>query len=356
MESIRLRVRAVLEQHLDVVLVTLLVCAAVGGWITYGAYAVTETHTEQRTVEQWSVEGSFTHRSTVRESANTTVFEPGETVSNRTTYFQRIMPVLRGQFVLETRGTDAPVDVHVRQQLVVRSVEPRSDEKKPLVYWQQTRPLGEKTVTLSSTRRAAVPYRVNVSDRMRMARNVSSRLGSPGRVEMRIRAIVTATPQDAPARRRTTTFALPIEMDSTIYLPQPKPRTETFTRTETVTVPTKPGPLGAFGGPALVVAALVGAVGLSGARLRGLISLSETEREWLRYRDNRVDFDDWITTIRLPDDRKTGSVAEANTLTDLVEFAIDTDNGVIHDPDDGAYYVVHDGTVYTYRPPPERDR
>ncbi len=90
--------------------------------------------------------------------------------------------------------------------------------------------------------------------------------------------------------------------------------------------------------------------GLVAVRSRGRLALSSTEQELLAYEDEREDFDEWISTIKLPDEAFDLPRAEAASLGALVDFAIDTDNSVIEDPDDGAYYVVHDGYLYTYQP------
>jgi hypothetical protein len=76
----------------------------------------------------------------------------------------------------------------------------------------------------------------------------------------------------------------------------------------------------------------------------------------LAYEDEREDFDEWISTIRLPDEVFDLPRAEAASLSALVDFAIDTDNSVIEDPDDSAYYVIHDGYLYTYQPPALRGK
>jgi hypothetical protein len=43
--------------------------------------------------------------------------------------------------------------------------------------------------------------------------------------------------------------------------------------------------------------------------------------------------------------------AEASSLKDLVDFAIDNDTGVVEDPETGVYYAVTGDLLYTYRPP-----
>jgi predicted flap endonuclease-1-like 5' DNA nuclease len=155
---------------------------------------------------------------------------------------------------------------------------------------------------------------------------------------------------------RTLEYALPLAVEGSVYRVGSVAQVEPVTRTERVTVASEPGPLGAIGGPVLLGLALLGLAGLVYARSEDRLALTEAEREWLAYRDDRSDFDDWISTIRLPEDARSLPVAEADTLADLVDFAIDTDNAVLEQPGGGAYHVVHDGYRYTFEAPPDPTR
>jgi predicted flap endonuclease-1-like 5' DNA nuclease len=341
-----LRARTVLDRRFGVVLAALLVLAAVGGWVSYGAHVDPGTHTEPRTTDEWRVEGEFTHRAAVTAAAEGTPFEPGTVVRDRQLYFERVMPVLAGEFRLSyPRGSD-PITVDVRQELVVRSagVDSRT------VYWQETRPLGTNEATLSPGDQVAVPFEFNVSRTNERASAVDDRLGAPGTLQTRVRANVTLTRGET---TRTESFLLPVVAEGGVYRPQAEPRAETFSRTETITVRNEIGPLRTYGGPLALLVGLLGAGALALARRRGAITLSDAERAWLDYRDDRVDFDEWITTIRLPEEAASLPAAEAATLADLVDFAIDTDNAVLESPDGDAYHVVHDGYRYTFEAPPE---
>jgi hypothetical protein len=347
-----LRARAFLGRWFEVVVVVSLVVAAVGGWLTFGAYAAPGTHEERRTVDEWTVEGSFTHEATVTDAANDTVFEPGTVVRNRSVYFQRVMPVLEGQFALAVRDAGAPVDVRIRRQLVVRSVETAASDEDPVVYWRENRTLGATETTVRSGGRTTVPFSVDVSRTVAEARNVSERLGSPGHIQTRVAVTVAATPQTTDAETRRLTFSLPIDASRSLYRVEAASTSETFSSTEVVTVANDPSPLKTVGGPAALGVGLLGAFALVAARLRDTIGVSEAERAWLAYRDDRADFDEWITTVRLPDDAASRPVARADTLADLVDVAIDTDNPVLQSPDGGVYYVLHDGYRYTFDAPP----
>jgi hypothetical protein len=347
----RLRVRAVLGRWFAAVVVVALVAAAFGVVLTYGAHAAPGTHEEQRTVDEWSVRGSFTHGATVTDAANGTVFESGTVVRNRTVYFQRVMPVLEGEFAFAVRDAGAPVDVRIRRQLVVRSVEPEGREETPRVYWQENRTLGRTETTVESGERTTVPFSVDVAQTVREARNVSERLGSPGQIQTHVAVTVTATRQRSGAETHGRTYTLPIDPTASTYRVEAEPDSETFTQTETVTVANDPGPLKSVGGPLLLLAGLLGTAVLAVSQHRGLVGLADRERRWLAYRDDRADFEEWITTVRLPEEAKTLPVAEAETLADLVDLAIDTDSAVVESPDGRTYSVLHGGYRYAFEAP-----
>jgi len=354
-----LGLRSALNAWYGVVIVALLATAVVGGVLVHGAYVDPGTHQEQRVVDEWSANGSFTHQSVVRNVSFEAPFEPGTTVRNRAVYFQRVMPVLTGEFVFTTRGADTPVDLTVDRRLVVESVEETAvgSEEESTVYWRETRNLGIDRTVHQPDGTTTVPFSVNVMRTFEEANNVSKQLDSPGQVRSEILVTVVATRQTADAQTRRVTFSLPITSDSGIYRVDGSPTTEPFPETTTVTVENEPSALGRVGGPLLIAVGLLGALGLAFARYRGAVSLSEDEREWFAYRGDRADFDEWISTVRLPAEARDLPVAKAETLADLVDVAIDTDSAVLESPDGDAYHVVHDGYRYTFEAPtkPSRD-
>lgn len=350
MDKSVLRIRALLERWFTVAAVALIVLAGIGGWATYNAYAAPGTYEEQRTVDQWSVEGTFSHQATVTEAARGTVFTPGSVVTNRSVYFQRVMPVLSGQFELSYVGSE-PLDVQIQRQLVIQSTEPTRGDEQATVYWQQRQQLGTTEATVQPDQQTTVPFEINVSRTIQEAYNVSDRLESPGQIQTRLEVSIVAAPQGENTEEQRLTFALPIEAQSTIYQVDSGPRTETFSETEMVQVQDESKPLYSFGGPVVLLLGAIGGVGLWSMRSRESLALSENEREWLAYRDDRTDFDDWITTITPPDEVASYPTAEAATLADLVDFAIDTNNAVLTPPGEATYYVIHQGTKYQFRPP-----
>lgn len=345
------RVRAAVDRWFGAAIVASLLVAAVGGVVAYGAYVDPGTHQEQRVVDEWGVNASFTHGAVVTEAANGTPFQPGETVRDREVYFRGVMPVLAGEFAFATRGTTEPVNLTIDRQLVVRDVERAVGDGEPTVYWQETRRLGTNRTTHRPDSRTTVPFRVNVSRTVAEAENASDRLDSPGQVRAELLVTVQATRRTDDAEPRRLLYSLTIDPDAGIYRVAADPGAETFAETETVAVRNEPGAAQRVGGPLALAAGLLGVVGLGLARWRGVLALTGAEREWVAYRDDRTDFDEWITTVRLPEEARDLPVARAETLADLVDLAIDTDSAVMETPGGDAYHVIHDGYRYTFEAP-----
>ena len=342
-----LRARAVLDRWFPVVVAVFVVLAGVGAWAAYGAYVAPGTTVEERTVDEWRVTGGFDHRATVTPPANGTAFEPGTTVENRSVYFTAVMPELEGSFTLGYGG-EGPAAVRLDERVRVRSAEGTGDEE-PTVYWKQSRALESGNATLQPGGRLRVPFSLNVTQAVVDAEAVNGRLGSPGQVQVDIVVDVVVDRQNGPAQNLS--FVLPIRPEGSLYRVESGAREETFSRTERVTLREEPGAAGTVGGPVLAAAGVVGLAGLVVARRRGLVALSADERAWLDYRDDREDFDEWVTTVRLPDEARDLPVAEAGSLADLVDFAIDTDNAVMETPGERTFHVVHDGYRYTFTAP-----
>jgi hypothetical protein len=152
---------------------------------------------------------------------------------------------------------------------------------------------------------------------------------------------------------RTIEYGLPLTVDGSVYRVDSPSDVQPITRTERRTVPRGVDPVGAVGGPALLGVSLAGLGALAYARREDRIALSDAERAWLDYRDDRADYDQWISSVRLPEEARSLPVGHTDSLVDLVDLAIDSDSAVFESPDDGAYHVLHDGYRYTFEPPPE---
>lgn len=352
-----LRLRALLDRQFAVVVATLILLALVGGWMTYATHATPNTTTEERSVSSWQTAGSFNHFATVTE--NNSVYPVGTTLTNRSIYLQKIAPWFNGTYAF-TYGASERGNLNgtVSLQFVLQGVEENRDSTT--VVWQTTKPLGTTSIdSFKPGETVRVPFSVNMNRTMNRTEIIDEQLGNPpSQPKVAIRATVDI--QGTVNGQRVDKVAehtLPVALNQGTYRPAHSGRiTDQYETTQTVPVQQTYGPLRAVGGPALLFGPLVALVGLVVARSKGRLGLSPAEQELLAYEDEREEFDEWISTIQLPDEAFALPRAEAASLGALVDFAIDTDNSVIEDPDDGAYYVVHDGYLYTYQEPALRGK
>jgi hypothetical protein len=280
------------------------------------------------------------------------VFTPGQVTGNRTVYYRSIMPILDVTFRYGYAAASGEVNVTTRPRLVVRSVGQRNGME--VEYWRQTRSLGRVQSTLSPGERLEVPFGVNVTGASATADRIHRRLGDPGETKVSVNVTVTATGTvDGEQVDRTLQYSLPVAIQRGVYEVESGGDARSFTRTERVTVERTPGAVETVGGPLLVAGAVLALLGVAYARREDRIAIGPDERAWLDYRDDRTDFDEWISTVRLPEEAESLPAGRANSLADLVDLAIDTDNAVLESPDEEVYSVVYDGYRYTFEAPPE---
>lgn len=350
-----LRLRALLDEQFAVVVVALLVLTLAGGWIAYTTHAAPNGTTEERPDSSWQTAGWFNHSATVTE--DNSVYPAGTTLTDRSMYFTKIAPRLNGTYTFTYEASErGDLNGTVSLQFVLRSVE--ENRESTTVVWQTSESLGTtSSESLQPGETIRVPFSVNVTETMNRTEMIEKQLDNPpGQTEVLVRATVdlqgTVNGQQVD---EVAEHPLPVAIEGGTYRPARQGRmTDRHKATRMVTVQQTYGPLRTIGSPLLLLGSLGGLGGLLVARRRGRIELSPAERDVLAYEDEREDFDEWISTIRLPDDAFELPRAEAASLGALVDFAIDTDNSVVEDPDDGAYHVVHNGYLYTYRSPTYR--
>ncbi|ACM56083.1 DUF5305 domain-containing protein [Halorubrum lacusprofundi] len=346
----RLRLRAVLNAQFTVILAVCLVAAAVGGGLAYTTHVDPGTETELRTVSSLTVESEYVHSAEVTEPNS--VFDTGTVLDGRNTYFTRVAPVLDVD-VETSYAADAASDIDISFESVLVTQNVGSDDGT--VYWDERETLTTETVSgVEPGETATASFALNSSEVDATASEIESDLGaSPGETET---FVTTAVTVEGTINGESTSYARTIEMTldhggDTYTVSEPGLQSDTTEQTEPVTVEQSYGPLRSTGGPVLFLAGLAGASGLAYARREVDLALTPAEREYLSYRDDRSEFAEWITAIRLPESVHNRPEAEASSLRDLVDFAIDNDTGVVEDPGTGAYHAVTDEFVYTYAPP-----
>jgi hypothetical protein len=347
----RLRVRAVLETQFTVVVVGLLLLALLGGWMTYTAYAASEPVTEEQSTTMWEQTGAFEHSATVQEE--NPVFPVGTTLESRQVYFSRLSPELSGTFRTSYDVRDSgELTQTVSLVLIIRSVEDGQQENEQTVHWETTDTLANSTIdSVEPGESVSVQFAQNMSAVDTRVRRIRDEIGaSPGKTEVLVRAtVISQGTVNGNEVTDTNTYSLPVTFGGNTYrVDNPEPTTEQYETTQIETVDQTAGGIQNTGGPLLLIVSLGFLVGVVTVTNRE--HLSDTERALLAYEDDRDTFDEWISTIQLPEEAFDLPRAHATSLESLVDFAIDTDNSVIEDPDDAAYYVRHDGYLYTYRP------
>jgi hypothetical protein len=149
------------------------------------------------------------------------------------------------------------------------------------------------------------------------------------------------------------THRLPISVGGGTYSVGPEEAgTEPVTTTRTVTTPREYGPFWSFGGPLLLLLGVGGLAALVVGRRRDAFGLSAAERDLLAFREERAEFDEWVVRARLSTDEFGDRArADAESLEDVVDFAIDAGTGVVEDPDSGLFYAIAEELAVVYEPP-----
>jgi len=344
-----LRLRALLDSQWNVLVIISLVLALAGGWVTYGAYADPGTTTEERTVSSWSVTGDYNHSAPVTEE--NPVAPVGTTLSNRSIYLTEISPVVNGSFTFQYEASEGGnLNLTIEERAVVQSV--AGQQGDTTVVWRQSRSLANRTANaVGPGSTVSVPFSINATEERSRTARIADALGNPpGDTQF---AIITTVrfrgTVNNQAVDRTEQYVLPITFERGAYRLNATAATRQFETTESTVVEQQPSTLRALGGPMVLVLALGSACCLGIVSRYGRLTVSDPEREHLRFADDRDELAEWINGMTLPDDIYDRQQIRADSLAELVDFAIDTNNSVI---EDSGYYVLHDGMLYTYEPPP----
>lgn len=325
-----------------------------GGWITYTAHIAPETTTTEQPTGSWETTGQFSHSATVTRA--NPVFPVDRTLRDRPVYFTSLSPQLDGAYTFTYDASESGnLSRVVSLSLILRGVEQQQQGEGKTVLWQTSRPLNRVAAgTAAPGERVRVPFSIDMNEVAGFRDQIRDQLGeTPGQTEAVVRASVDLQGTvNGDTIDRSKEYTLPVELRRNTYeVGSSDPTTEQYDTMQTMTVEQSYGAVRRIGGPAVFSAALVAFIGLVVARNQERLELSQNERRQLRYEDERADFDEWIAPIQLPEKVFDRPRAEATSLGALVDFAIDTDNCVIEDPNGDSYYVVHDECLYTYQPP-----
>jgi hypothetical protein len=349
--------RRAAADNLRVVVVAVVLVAALGGYLTYAAHVDPGSTMETRETARWESSGAFDHRATVVN--DTDVYETGTVLENRSVYYTRLTPRLNGSFTYGYTASDGgSLATNTTVSLVMRSVSTDRDGNRT-VYWSVEERLNQRRAeSLTPGDRARTPFSTNVTAAIERAQRIDERLGgTPGDVGVALVARTTVTgTRNGQQVDATRTYRLPIVAEGGTYrVEDPGSVTESGGQTERVRVAVDRGPLWTVGGPLLGVLAVAALAGLVVGKRRGTLSVSTGERAWLAYRSERDEFDEWITTGRVPETAVGSTVVDVDSLEGLVDVAIDTNNRVIEDERRNACLVLTENCWYRYERPTEPD-
>ncbi|WP_335999681.1 DUF5305 domain-containing protein [Halorientalis halophila] len=350
------RLRSVLDRRFVLFVLLLLALTLAGGWLSYQAYGTTETAVEQRPGPTATFVGEFDHGADV--AVDGPVFAEGERLANRSTYFTRTTPVLDGRFRYTYSATgDGNLSVTATVDTVFRSVDDSGGDTGE--YWRVRREVNRTSAVLAPTEELDVRFSGNVTELIDEIRRYDESVGrTPGSLEIAFVTTVTAegTVNGEPTAR-SQTYRLGVDPDGSVYrVADPGPVTnETSGPPREVRVEVSPGPLERFGGPAAAVLGLLGLLSLGHLRYRGRLALDDRERATLTFERDRSEYDEWITTGRLPRETREKPTVEVDSLEGLVDVAIDSDRRVIEHESRREFVTVVDDVVYRFAPPRDPD-
>lgn len=350
-----LRVRRVVSDWFPVVVAGLVLLTLLAGLGTYSAYASTEYETEEVVVSSLNESTDFEHSAVVRNDS--TIWTDGETVRDRPVYYMRLMPVLDVDYAYsygltgrEAGGEEGNMTVRTAAQVVVRAV---NEEGETL--WRDARPLASETSrSLAPGESHNISLSVNATRVAGRISQVESDLGArSGNVQVIIRTRTSVNGTVAgQSLSREHTSELPLVVRPPTYRVdgQQTVATGTTLQTDTLREPVVAPLLTRVGAPLGLAAGLVAFGALAYASRRDLVELSEAERERCLVAERRQEFDDWITQGELPGIDQYQTVVQVNSLSGLVDLAIDTNNRVIEDDD--AFYVLRgrEDVAYVFAP------
>ena len=349
----RLRLRALLDSWFPVLVVVVVAIGALGGWATVTAHATPGTVETTQEETAWSVDGSFEHSAEVtRENP---VFPTGTTLTDRSTYFVGVSPELDGTFTARYDSSGSGQgEITMESRLVHRATEEET------VFWTSSTDLTSTDgVVLGPGETETLEFSVNASRANDQRENITAALGgSPGELETYVAVDVSASSTGTTGSSSLSyTATLPVTLSGGTYsVGSPTSTSEQVTYTTTETVPREYGPLMRLGGPLVLLVGLIGLAGLGIVRVRDeQLALTPEEREFLEYRQQRNEFDEWVVRAELPESMFSRETTKADSFEDIVDFAIDSDVAVIEEPSRGQFYAVTPDLLVTYRPPEPLD-
>lgn len=308
-----------------------LVLVAVGILFILGAaytstHPTTQTFTEEQNQQTISVQTTTASQVT----GNTTLYERGEWISNKSTYFLTISPNLT---LLINVSVPANQEVNVMTNLHMEISGVRQEEP----FYEKSQSLLNTTHSVRDGTVHASPV-IHIAELNERLAQIQTETQGVGEYNVRfILEVVYDTSQYEGTIRTTTPLII---SGRAYYLSQQLSENQTRATLIRRQIQRPPSPV-AYGGLALGGLVLFG---LSAVVLR-IEELADPER--LRTQIIHDRHDEWISRGEFPTNSEKQYI-HILSLEDLVDVAIDTNRRVIHDPNINAYAVIDESEIYYY--------
>lgn len=318
------------------VLLVVGVLALVGAGYAYAAPGTEET-VEDRHVQTVVVETDVT--ATVVENAS--LWEPGTELRNRSAYITSESPEATVTSRVRVDGGE------LRAADPVLALEYRA-ERGDEVIWSQRDPLS--TTVEEDERGVVAAATVNVTDASERVETIESEVGRSASASI---DLVLVLEYETDRYEGAVESRSPLVIDDNAYELQPERTDERRATAVDVRQPREPDPM------RVLVGIVGGIIALSAGA--GVISFlrRNPDPDALRRDLVHARYAGWISRGELPV-RSSGDLVEMASLSDLAEYAVDTDGRVVYDRDRGLFGVV-DGPIVYYcidesEAPPETPR
>ena len=340
-----IRVRALLDAWLPLVVLVFVVLAALSGFWVQQVYVQQDVEQQQRTVAQWSESTSYDHSAVITNES--IAFNRSERVENRPVYYTSLVDDIDVTYRYEYTATGANGTVRVDTDTFIqyRGVEGET------VLWSFTEPLASETAEgLEPGENQTVEVGVDVGSVLETIAEVEAQLGAAGTTEISVVSVSTVDGEVAgESLNATYESTMPVTVTpETFRVLEIQTVDEQGGVTETVEVVSEPSVTERVGSGLALLLSLVGVVGLVGARYAGVIELTEDEAQLLETYQQEQEFDEWITPGTFPSEQDYEATILVDDLEGLVDVAIDTNKRVIKDEQLGVSTVLDGEYAYVY--------
>ena len=340
-----IRVRALLDAWLPLVVLVFVVLAALSGVWVQQVYLDQDVEQQQRTVTQWSESTSYEHSAViVNESV---AFNENASVSNRPVYYTNLINEINVtyRYGYTTTGAEGSVRADTETFIRYRGVEGEA------VLWSFEQDLANETTEgIEPGGNQTVEVAVNVNSVLNNISEVEAQLGAAGTTEISVVSVSTVEGEiGGQSINNTYESTMPVAVNpETFRVLEIQTVDEQNEVTEDVDVVSEPSLRERIGSALALLLSIAGVAGLVGARYAGVIELTDDETQLLETYQQEQEFDEWITPGTFPSEQDYEATILVDDLEGLVDVAIDTNKRVIKDEQLGVSTVLDGEYAYVY--------